>query len=350
MKAAERDAIEELARLLDGELSADEASAPIRELATLAATVTEVETVARPTPAFRAALRNELVADIGTAPAGPVERVRDAVWDRTARWRNSAKVAMASAVASTLLGTAGVAAAAQQALPGELLYGVKRATESVRLALADGLTEEGRVHLALAEERLEEIRTGVGGLSADEIVDGLDAMDTSSVAGADALLQAVRDGGPRSTLDALLAFTDRQRTGLAAVYDDLPAGARTFADRSFEVLRRIEVQTAVVLDPCAACEEAAGTATAPAGDTPSGSVAQPGEGPAAPERPACDCVGSDGPPPARDPGVVTAPPADDGDDGTRAGPRAHAGARGRGRPDGRAAAAGPAGPGRRGGR
>lgn len=308
MKGTERDAIEELAQLLDGELTVDEATAPVRELATLATTVTAVEEVPRPTPAFRAALRNELTATLAATPVGPVDRVKDAVWDRTARWRNSVRVAAASAVASTVLGSAGVAVAAQQALPGDLLYGVKQGIESLRVGLASGLIEQGRVHLSLAEERLDEIADGVTRLEPDQVIDTLEEMDDASVAGADALLQAVTDGADRELLTELSRWSDRQRTGLAAVYDELPAAARPFADTSFEVLRRIEVQAALVADPCAACQEAA---TGGSPSAPDGFVSRPGEGPAASDGSTCDCVAPVVPPPARDPGVRSPAPVEE---------------------------------------
>jgi hypothetical protein len=47
-----------------------------------------------------------------------------------------ARVAVASTMAASMVGATGVAVAAQEALPGDALYGVKKATESLRLSLA----------------------------------------------------------------------------------------------------------------------------------------------------------------------------------------------------------------------
>lgn len=310
MKRSDRAAIEELARLLDGDVPAATADASLRELATLAATVTGAEDVPRPTPAFRAALRHRLLVEVAAAPVGVVDRVREAAWQRTARLRNSFRVGVATAVASGMLGTAGVAVAAQQALPGELLYGVKRATESVRLAVAGELTDRARVHLALARERLDEVREGTGALEADEVIDALAAMDDDSVAGADAFLQAVEDGADAALLDELTDFTAGQRTGLAAAYAGLPASARPFADRSFEVLRRIDVQVAVATERCGVCEDEATGGQRRDAFEPVPFVRLPGDGPAVAERPTCDCVAPDPAPAVRDPGLPTAPDAD----------------------------------------
>lgn len=307
MKHTERAAIEELALLLDGELTADEAAAPLRRLATLAVTVADTETVERPTPAMRAALRNQLVAEIEASLVTPVDRVRDAVWHRTARVRHSARMAVATAVASSMLGSAGVAAAAQHAVPGDALYGVKRVTESVRLSLASGLREEGHVHLMLAEERLEELRDGVGRLDTDAVVDTLDRMDAASLSASAAFIQAVTEGDDTTILEELVTFTDRQRAGLIDVYDHLPAGARPFADASLEVLRRIDVEVATTVGPCAVCEQIA-SGTPVTSVTPGDGITSRG----------CDCVPADLPPPPRDPGATVAPTAPSDGSGTPA--------------------------------
>lgn len=300
MKRNERDAIEELAQLLDGELSPDEAGAPVRRLATLVATIEGSAGVERPTPATRAALRNQLIADIQAGEVTAVDRVRGAVWHRTARVRNSARVAVASAVSAGMLGSAGMAAASQQALPGDALYGIKRATESVRMALASGLREEAHVHLALAEERLEELRVGSGELTVDETVDTLARMDVSSLAARDALLQAVADGADPALLEELVRFTERQRAGLVDLYDDLPVAAQPFADASLEVLRRIGIDVAATIAPCGVCEQIAAGSDI-------GSVT-PGDGV---DTRRCDCVDPGLPPLPREPGatVPSSPPA-----------------------------------------
>lgn len=289
--------MEQLAQLLDGELTREQADRPLRDLATLAATLTETEQLERPTPAARAALRNQLVAEIHASSLGAVDRVRDAVWARTARWRHSARVAMASALASGLLGSAGVAAAAQQALPGEALYGIKRSTESLRLALTDDSAEQGRLRLFLAERRLAEIRDGAHALDDDEIVDTLERMDEASVAGADALLDGVAAGGDRRLLDEIDGFTDRQRDGLVGLSRDLPAVTQPFVDTSLAVLRRIDGRVAAARRQCPVCHDDAAAAATGLGTRGTG----------------CDCEHPASPPPARDPGLAPSAPVEAGD-------------------------------------
>lgn len=290
MSRTEKERIEELARLLDGEPT-ERGSSEAQKLLVLAAAVRDnAPEPARPTPAFRAELRAQLVEQIEASQVSALDRLRDAVWQRTARWRHSAKLATASATASLMLGTAGAAALSQSALPGDLLYDLKQATESVRLTLASGDVETGRLQLELARERLEEIVEGTRGpdrLTASQVIDGLTEMDERTEVGADHLLGAFDRTRVATLLEDLRAFTASQRAELTAAVDDLPLAAVPFADRSFELLRRIDVQAALssAACDCAGLEGAIDRATRASATT--GGVTAPGAGPAAP---ACDCT------------------------------------------------------------
>lgn len=233
---SERDAIERLASLLDGDTS--EAPASLGALAGLATAVRDHAELTAPTADFRSALRAELLAAAETPP-GLVERARTAWTDRTAHLRTSARVALATMTASSMIGSAGVAVAAQQALPGDPLYGVKHLTEDARLLLAVDGDAEARLHLVFARERLEELRATAGQLDSDRVVALLAEMDAHSEAGAEALL----DGVPTGVADAdeVRRFTADQRDGLVSVLNDLPLTAKPVAEDSLELLRRLEI-------------------------------------------------------------------------------------------------------------
>ena len=281
MKADEKRRIEELGQLLDGTMPADDASEDVRELASLATAVHDEIEVPAPTPAFKAALRAELIEGIATSQVTLLDRIKDAIWERTARWRHSAKLLVATATASSMVGTAGVAVAAQQALPGELLYPVKQVTEDVRMGLASGLQETGHLHLIFARERLEELTDGLDGYDADTVIDLLEDMDAETVAGTNDLLRAYEETGNELILVLLERFAEQQRDGLSAIFDRIPPEASPFLDRSLELLRRIEVTVEAIADGCAVCGAAAG------GD--SVTLNAPGDGPAV-SGSACDCV------------------------------------------------------------
>lgn len=315
MSRLQQEQIEELARLLDGEVTS-RSSSEAQQLLVLANAVRDnAPELERPTPAFRAQLRAQLVEEATASRVGVLDQVRDAVRERTERWRRSARLATAGATATLMIGSAGAAAAAQWALPGELLYPLKQATESARLALANSPEEVGRVHLDLARERLEEITEGLESLSSSEIIDTLAAMDRHTETGAEELLGVFDRTHDAEVLAELQAFTSEQRSGLTAILGDLPLEAVPFADRSFELLRRIDVQSGISASLCD-CELAAAESPTGASAAAGRGIHAPGEGPAAP---ACDCTGSTDAAPARDTGLLADPDGLFGDEGTTAG-------------------------------
>jgi hypothetical protein len=326
MAPSARAKAEELERLLAGGSVRDDTPADLRRLAMLATTVTEASPVPTPSPQFREALRERLLAaDLQVAPTLP-QRIRGRVDDATARWKYSARAAVASALASTMIGTTGVAVAAQAALPGDLLYGVKRGTEAVRLAFAATDVEAGRLNLAFARERLDEITTSATARSQTDLGPVFVDMDEASAAGANHILQAAASGNAVELTEELLDFTEQQRARLLTIVDVLPESLRPAVERSLEVLRRIEVQSAVAMDPaCTLCREISPVTGAPLPPQ----VFLPGDGPAA-ASPDCDCAGDDPDPAPRDPDVVgggseqpdgsSDPNAPEGDGGTDAEP------------------------------
>lgn len=314
MSRLQQEQIEELARLLDGEVTSRSTS-EAQQLLVLANAVREhAPELERPTAAFRAELRAQLVEEAAASRAGVLAPVRESVRERVDRWRRSARLATAGATATLMIGSAGAAVAAQGALPGELLYPLKQATESARLALANSPEEVGRVHLDLARERLEEITEGVETLSSSEIIDTLAAMDHHTETGAEELLGVFDRTHDAELLEELQAFTSDQRSGLTAILDDLPLEAVPFADRSFELLRRIELQSAVSASLCD-CGLAGTGAVAGVSAAAGRGIQAPGEGPAAP---ACDCVAGAEPAPARDTGLLADPEGLLGDEDTTA--------------------------------
>jgi hypothetical protein len=205
-----------------------------------------------PSSDFRSALRAELVAS-GTVQTTLLARLLAGWTARTNAIRSSARVAVAALTASSMLGTAGVAMASQESIPGDALYAMKGWTEQVRLMLATDELAGARLHLAFAAERLEEIELGAATLSSDQIVDLLRRMDTASQAGADAMLDGAASGA--TTLDELRSFTVRQRSGLAGLLAHLPLLAQNSAVESLELLLRIDANatgsaTLSALDDC----------------------------------------------------------------------------------------------------
>ncbi|WP_157041568.1 DUF5667 domain-containing protein [Nitriliruptor alkaliphilus] len=237
--SSRRERIDQLADLLDGTLADDEARSDVRRLATLASTVTtEVE---RPQldEAERDRIRTRVMAAVHT-DLQEAESTRLAP-SRTTR---SARTAVATGVASVLIGTGGVAVAAQDALPGDALYGIKQATESVRMAAAGDLTDQGRLELALATERLEEVTDSVarGGVRNQDLIDTLRRMDERSWSGAQTLVRVAERSGEPDLIHEVARFTERQASGIVDVFGDLPIEVRPHAEDSLATLRAIREQ------------------------------------------------------------------------------------------------------------
>ncbi|MDP9406042.1 MAG: DUF5667 domain-containing protein, partial [Actinomycetota bacterium] len=149
--------IDALARLLDGH-AVPNASAEAHALGALARSLSAA--AAPPRAEFRASLRATLVDAARAQAANPplLARLRQSVDDATARWRYSTRLAAATGAAAVALSGGGVATAAQQALPGDVLYGVRLSLEDARLALLRDDVARATQRLAYAGERVADAR------------------------------------------------------------------------------------------------------------------------------------------------------------------------------------------------
>lgn len=280
-----RDA-DRLEAVLSGDLALEDAPRELRSLVRLAAQVDEAMEVPGPSDAFRERLRAELLVSPGPEPAPvPAPSPVDALRSRVARWGRSLRMATATGAVATLVGVTGVAAAAQSALPGDLLYPIKTVTEDTRLALADGATEKGRMHLAFARARLAEVESGLDRLTAEQMQDTLARLDEDAVAGANLLLA---DGADPDEGELLSTFTRDIRAGIDRLDPRLPLAVRPSAERTLETLRRIDLELSRLTTDllCDGCHAAAESSLRAAG-RPVARIILPGEGPAGAD---CTCV------------------------------------------------------------
>ncbi|MEU7717269.1 DUF5667 domain-containing protein [Streptomyces tibetensis] len=125
----------------------------------------------------------------------------------------------------------GVSAASSDALPGDSLYGLKRGIEDVKLGLADGADERGRVYLDHASTRLSEARRlmerGRSGPldheSLGEIRRALSGMRHDASEGRRLLSEAYqRDPDSLGPIQALSAFSRSHREAWGELRERLP--------------------------------------------------------------------------------------------------------------------------------
>ena len=205
-----------------------------------------------PDPAFRAATRARLVAMAAVrlpAPA-PRSRLQRLLAARapgpSPRWRNRLTAGLAGA-ALTVTALATLVAVSSNARPGDALYGLKRGTEQTQLALTGD--SRGQTLLDFATTRLAEVGGLVGnGGSPDSalLLDSLRTMDSETTEGAAWLTAHAVDTRSTAPVDALENWTSGQSAGLSALIPTLPAGPRTAAGRSLDLLRRVDVRAAAL--------------------------------------------------------------------------------------------------------
>ncbi|MGI5368280.1 DUF5667 domain-containing protein [Streptomyces sp. A244] len=147
----------------------------------------------------------------------------------------------------------GVSAASSDALPGDSLYGLKRGIEDVKLGLADGADERGRVYLDHASTRLSEARRlmerGRSGPldheSLGEIRRALSGMRHDASEGHRLLSEAYeRDPDSLGPMQALSAFSRSHRQAWGELRERLPVQLGDVSEQVSSVFDAIDEDVA----------------------------------------------------------------------------------------------------------
>jgi Domain of unknown function (DUF5667) len=181
----------------------------------------------------------------------------DNVLDRLRRLPLARPLAIAASVVTVfavLLG--GAVWMSQKSVPGDALYGLKRASESFELATAGSDTERAQDHLKFAKTRAEEVQKLIGRSSTSaagarlsagggvdeataELINSTLAAADSDVTSASSLLgkQAVKQAS-QTPLDALTTWAPGQLKRLDAIADSVPdPSLRTRTETSAHLVR-----------------------------------------------------------------------------------------------------------------
>jgi hypothetical protein len=168
-----------------------------------------------------------------------------------------------AAGAAVITAVAGVGIGSSRSLPGQPLYGMKRAAESAQLATTFGTEERGKRHLEFARTRLAEVKALAAGDSSAlgpvgrshllaaasaagntaQLLSTLRAMDVETRDGANDLFVAFRDSGSGEPLRALDRFTAKQYGDLRALVPGLPASVQPRAQSSLSLLALVSADT-----------------------------------------------------------------------------------------------------------
>ncbi|KAA1397174.1 DUF5667 domain-containing protein [Aeromicrobium ginsengisoli] len=220
----------------------------IAELVRFAETLCE-SAVAEPTPMFRESLRTQLMTEAQTVlvpmPATPSPtRTREASPVRR-------RVAGLTAAMVASAGVVGIVASSASAVPGEMLYPVKRSVESVELALHRDDASRGSFQLRQAAERLAEARKLSGkGASESLIAQTLEDFSSQAESGSTALFSAYTGNGEKKSIRTVNDFAVEATADLSALSSQLPPGA----DDSFEAATATITELATQASSlCSAC-------------------------------------------------------------------------------------------------
>jgi hypothetical protein len=203
-----------------------------------------------PRPEFVTELRAALMAEADVALAPVDGRLALPAHTRTRRDR---RVAIAVGTIALVGAGSSMAVAAQNALPGDALYPVKRVIEGAQTTIQVDEISKGEVLLANASGRLDEVaelrdRNTPEGIAA--LPDTLDEFADQSLVAADTLLDEYDRTGDRRAITELRDFTGSSMDTLVELGTDLPSLARGSLERAAQVLTQIDDRAAAVCPEC----------------------------------------------------------------------------------------------------
>lgn len=222
--------------------------------------------VAAPSPEFRGALRERLMTEARTVlvpDPGASRRtaaqpaVRAATAPRRTTTRGRRRLAGVAAAAVSSLGVVGLVAGSASALPGEVLYPVKRGVENVELALQR--TDEGRgtQRLEIASERLREVRSLVADGTAAErsqLPGLLDDFTAQAEQGSAELFDAFGTGGSTAPVDVVNDFAAASAVDLSVMSADVPPEAADAFTSAAATVTDLAGQAARLCGTCASAD------------------------------------------------------------------------------------------------
>lgn len=247
---------------------------------------------------FVADLRERLLLAAETdlvAVPGPTSRPEPAARPQ----RRDRRIAVALGGLAVIGATTSMAVAAQSALPGDVLYPVKRAIEDTDTTLS-ARDAKGTELLDHASTRLAELHDLSGRTTSDDvdlrtqdtIESTLSAFSSQASEASDILLDRYAETGDEKSVTALKTFTGRSLSRLVALEADLPPDVRSAVLEAAQVLLVIDQAAS---DACPECDGlgitelpptlvSAVSAIAPVDEVTHGSVDAPVVAPAAPTR------------------------------------------------------------------
>lgn len=202
-----------------------------------------------PRPEFSASLREALLTEAAEVLT-PSEVLALPPRRRGARER---RLTIAASAFVLIGGTAGMAAAAQNAAPGDAFYPIKRGLENAQRSFQRDDADKGQAFLSQAGDRLDEARTLVDrDASADEVGAALRSFTTQAMTGTDLVLQSYQEDNDPELVQEVRSFTADALTSLTALGEVAPTELADEIAQAGFVLKRIDDMATQL---CADCSE-----------------------------------------------------------------------------------------------
>ncbi len=204
----------------------------------------------RPRPAFVSTLREQLMLAAETELV-PSPEARLALPARRPRDRRIAAAVGGFAIVGA---TTSMAMAAQTALPGDVLYPLKRTIENVETGINVNEGDKGTTMLANASGRLDEVTalSREGSLEdTTAIAETLNTFTEQATVASDLLLSDYASTGDESSISELRDFTALSMETLAALEQLVPADARDELLHAARVLTQIDAEAEQACPSCA---------------------------------------------------------------------------------------------------
>ncbi len=227
----------------------------IAELVRFAETLCE-SAVVEPTPEFRTSLRATLMAEAETALV-PMTSPARTITTATAHHPVRRRVAGLTAAALTSAGAVGLVSTSASAVPGEMLYPVKRSVESVQLALHQGDGSRGSYQLSQASERLaeaSELSDHPSPRTESLIASTLDDFSSQAESGSEALFDEYEQDGEEKSVQKVSDFTAAAAAQLATMSSLIPDSAEGSFTSAAATISELAVQASSMCSTCASAE------------------------------------------------------------------------------------------------
>ena len=248
---------EEFAALVDAPSTGGSDGARFDDLLTLVGTLRDTTPVT-PRPDFVADLRGRLMtaADAALAPAEAAKVPPEAQRLTLPPRRSARERRIAAAVGGLALvgATTSMAMAAQNALPGDVLYPVKRAVENAQTGIQLGDGDKGVALLAHASGRLDEVRALSEDSSGEDtaaIADTLAAFVDQASEASDLLLADYAENGDQASISELRDFNADSLDQLTALESEVPDAVQDELVRAAQLLVEIDAAAQRACPLCA---------------------------------------------------------------------------------------------------